>query len=192
MKAIDLTGKKIGRLCVIRKSLFPSSKTEWVCSCFCGNNKIVSTRLLRRGTVKSCGCLKIEELKSRAIHGLSKTPEYRAWQAMQSRCNQNSQQKKDYYDRGIRVCRGWIGKGGFLRFIDCVGFKPSPHHSLDRIDNNKGYQPDNVQWATHKEQVNNRSLKRIENFSDEEMIQEMNRRGFRTTKIKTHGKSKAN
>jgi hypothetical protein len=57
-------------------------------------------------------------------------------------------------------------------------------HSLDRIDNNKGYQPDNVQWATSKQQVNNRSLKRIENFSDEQMIQEMNRRGFRTTKTK--------
>lgn len=191
MKALDLTGKKIGRLCVIRKSLTPSTQTEWVCSCSCGNNKIVSTRLLRRGTVQSCGCLKIEELKSRAIHGLSKTPEYRAWQAMQSRCSKNSKQRKDYYDRGIKVCRGWVGNGGFLRFIDCVGFKPTPNHSLDRIDNNKGYQPDNVQWATSKQQVNNRSIKRIENFSDEEMIQEMNRRGFRATKMKKHGKNKA-
>jgi len=192
MRAIDLTGKKIGRLCVVRKAITPSNQTEWVCACSCGNNKIVSTRLLRRKSVQSCGCLKIEKLKSRAIHGLSKTPEYRAWQAMQSRCNPNSQQRKDYYERGIRVCRGWVGKGGFLRFIDCVGFKPSPHHSLDRIDNNKGYQPDNVQWATPKEQVNNRSLKRIENFSDEEMIQEMNHRGFRTTKMKKHGKGKVN
>jgi hypothetical protein len=113
------------------------------------------------------------------------------WQAMQARCSISSKQKKDYYDRGIRVCRAWIGERGFLRFIDCVGLKPSSMHSLDRIDNNKGYQPDNVRWATSTQQVNNRSLKRIENFSDEEMIQEMSRRGFRATKKQKHGKSKA-
>jgi hypothetical protein len=192
MKAIDLTGQSFGRLVVQRKSFDFSKEIEWVCLCSCGNTKIASTRLLRRGAVKSCGCLKLEELKSRATHGLSKTSEYRAWQAMQSRCSKSSKQKKDYYDRGIRVCRGWVGKGGFIRFIDYVGLKPTPNHSLDRINNNKGYQPDNVQWATSKQQVNNRSLKKIENFSDEEMIQEMNRRGFRTTKMKKHGKDKTN
>jgi hypothetical protein len=185
MKAVDLSGKQFGRLHVLRKALVGTShQTEWVCICSCGNTKIASTRLLRRNSTKSCGCLKLETLKARATHGLSNSSEYRAWQAMQSRCSISSKQKKDYYDRGIKVCRGWIGEGGFLRFIDCVGFKPSPMHSLDRIDNNKGYQPDNVQWATSKQQVNNRSLKRIENFSDEQMIQEMNRRGFRTTKTK--------
>ena len=123
---------------------------------------------------------------------MSGTPEYRAWYAMKERCSPKAKNdhKKHYYDRGIRVCQEWCGKDGFNKFFSHVGKRPSSDYSLDRINNNGNYEPNNVRWATAIEQHHNRRIKMIENFSDEEMIQEMNRRGFRSTKMKKHGKSK--
>lgn len=87
-------------------------------------------------------------------HGMCNTPEYRAWAQMIERCeNPENAQWCDYGGRGIRVCDRW--RAGFLAFLEDVGRKPSPGHSIDRIDNDKGYEPGNVAWRTRREQNRN-------------------------------------
>lgn len=78
--------------------------------------------------------------------------EYRAWKAMRWRCNPKSPTKNRYYDRGIRVCERW---DSFANFFEDMGERPSKEHSIDRIDNDKGYEPSNVKWSTRIEQTNN-------------------------------------
>lgn len=83
------------------------------------------------------------------------TPEYRAWQHMKNRCNNPRADQANYYGRrGIRVWPLWVYD--FPAFLAYIGSKPTPRHTLDRIDNNLGYQPGNVRWATMKEQRRNR------------------------------------
>lgn len=89
-------------------------------------------------------------------HGMAESSEYRAWDAMISRCTRPStKQWKDYGGRGIRVCEAWVGRGGFLRFLDHIGPKPSPQHTLGRINNDGNYEPSNVRWETRLEQMAN-------------------------------------
>lgn len=96
-----------------------------------------------------------DKRKKRVNHGMSKSPEYFAWVSAKNRChNKNHPRYKDWGERGIEVCEEW--RHDFLAFYDYVGDRPSPNHSLDRIDGSKGYQPGNVRWATSKEQSANR------------------------------------
>jgi len=89
------------------------------------------------------------------MHGLSKTPEYRTWIAMKSRCyNDKSSNYKNYGARGIRVCERW--RNSFDAFLSDMGKKPSAKHSIDRIKNNGNYEPENCQWKTKIEQENNK------------------------------------
>jgi len=90
-------------------------------------------------------------------HGQSKTAEYRAWHTMKQRCrNSNNPKWYNYGGRGITVCNRWLT---FENFIEDMGPKPSPQHSLDRIDNESGYRPDNCRWATQAEQrLNSRAV----------------------------------
>lgn len=88
------------------------------------------------------------------LHKNSYKPEYKAWDAMKQRCfNQKCKAYKNYGGRGISVCDNWLA---FDNFIADMGYKPSPKHSLDRIDNHKGYEPENCKWATRHEQNSNR------------------------------------
>lgn len=135
---------------------------QWHCVCDCGTQKIVASYDLRSGKIVSCGCFKDENTKKRFTkHGLAhKSPEYNAWRGMLSRGSNKKRQDAQYYvNRGIVVCERW--KTSFEAFLQDVGTRPSDKHSLDRIDNSKGYEPGNVRWATRKEQMRNTRRSRM-------------------------------
>lgn len=155
-KLIDITNHRFGRLTVL--TLDRSRKgSYWNCSCSCGNNVAIMSTNLRRGVTKSCGCLNAETRSSRRVtHGMTGTPEYNTWHLMKRRCyNKTDKHFSCYGGRGITVCERWLGKKGSTNFFSDMGRKPSPNHSLDRIDNDSGYAPDNCRWATLIEQANN-------------------------------------
>lgn len=126
----------------------------WNCSCSCGGDHKVSTKLLRNGTTKSCGCLLSSVLDARnRTHGKSKTALYTQWSAMHSRCyNPHNQAYHRYGGRGIHVVERWHN---FELFSVDVGPKPVGL-SLDRCENDGPYGPDNFRWATATEQNQNR------------------------------------
>lgn len=160
---INLVGRKFGRLVVLRFGEKRGHDFTWVCRCSCGVVKEVFGGNLR-GT-KSCGCWNIECIKKRrTTHGERVngrwTSEYGIWATMIGRCtNPRSRRYKHYGGRGITVCRRW--RFSFSSFLKDVGRKPSVAHTLERVDNNKGYYPWNVRWATQKEQCRNTRVNRI-------------------------------
>ena len=158
-KFIDLTGKRFGRLIVLRyvdKDRWRSSR--WLCSCDCGKEKIIIGQSLKSGATKSCGCLHIEKTIERFTkHGhvkngkISKT--YIIWDSMISRCiNPNNISYKNYGGRGITICKSWSKFGNFLEDMDEVPKK----HQIDRINNNGNYCKDNCKWSTRTEQGRNK------------------------------------
>lgn len=148
----DLTGNKYNHLLVLERAANLRGRVIWKCQCDCGNMTVVTTSKLKNGHTKSCGCIATNRIKAiNKTHGMSGTPEWYAYWAANQRCNPNNAAKRaNYYDRGIR-----FRFTSFEQFFAEVGFKPSPKHSLDRIDNDKGYEPGNVRWATQEEQVRN-------------------------------------
>jgi hypothetical protein len=102
-------------------------------------------------------------------HGLSRTPEYKAWQTMRLRCtNPQNQAYADYGGRGITVCSQWLDS--VETFVKDMGLKPSPKHELDRIRNNEGYSPDNCHWTTRSNNARNRRSNRWVTYKGERMV----------------------
>jgi hypothetical protein len=157
-KRNDLTGNVYGRLTVLQyHHTDERGRAFWLCRCECGNEHIAMTALLCDDRVKSCGCLLKDSffVNNPKQHGLAGTPEYRSWNAVKFRCyNEKSSDYADYGAKGITMYEPW--KDSFLRFLEDVGHRPSPIHTLDRIENSKGYYPGNVRWATPEEQATNR------------------------------------
>jgi hypothetical protein len=108
---------------------------------------------------------------------MARTKEYAIWHGMIQRChNPNGRSYLHYGGRGIMVYKPWRGRGGFKLWMESVGPRPSGKHSLDRINNNGNYEPENVRWATWTEQIGNRRMKLLKDFSDQEISDEYHRR----------------
>ena len=152
----NLAGKTFGRLKVIKQVKERKNKQiYWECQCVCGQTAIIRGNRLSSGITKSCGCLAKEITKKRSItHNMSYTSEYAIWASMIHRCtNSNNRAFKNYGGRGITVCDDW--RHDFMAFYNHVGKRPSPKHSIDRIDNDGNYEPGNVRWTTEQKQHNN-------------------------------------
>ena len=148
--------KKFGRLFVL-DALRRDGRSWLTCVCDCGTKKDIAMSSVQSGNSLSCGCIQREVASARfKTHGLSRTKEYRCWAHMIRRCTDSSSRMFKYYGaRGITVCEEWMVFENFLRH---VGHAPTVNHTLDRRDNDKGYEPSNCRWVTMAVQsVNKRS-----------------------------------
>lgn len=158
----DLTGQTFSRLHVIR---FVGSG-KWLCVCECGTEKVVVGKQITRGQSKSCGCLvRDASIAANQRHGMKGTKVYRTWVGMMTRCrNERDHSFASYGGRGIDICERWTD---FSAFLADMGEPPSEDHSIEREDNEKGYEPGNCRWATPTEQARNRRSTLHVTVSDE-------------------------
>lgn len=157
MPLTKLAGRVFGRLTVL--PLVRMNPTMWLCRCECGTELYIRAATLKAGISKSCGCLQKDLAKvAHTTHGMKHTREWQTWTSMKYRCNPASKDAARYADRGIKVCTRW---GSFENFYADMGARPEGA-SIERVDNDKGYSPNNCIWATRITQGRNkRSNKHI-------------------------------
>lgn len=168
MKLIDLSGQRFGKLTAIQcVGRTEARQAIWRCKCDCGNEKDVRASCLRNGDARSCGCL--QRMVSKEVntkHGEAHSRLHHIWSSMKGRChNPKSHAFEHYGARGIIVCDEWQEYTNFRDWAIANGYTEGL--SLDRIDNDKGYSPDNCRWTTMKEQSNNRRSNHVITFEGE-------------------------
>lgn len=165
----DITGQVFSRVTVLSYAEYKAGCAWWLCRCTCGKELTISGAAMRNGRTRSCGCLQRDRTVQRCTtHDMYKSPEYSSWRAMVERCtNPSHRAYRNYGERGITVDKRWLDS--FAAFYADVGARPSPKHTLDRINNAKGYTKGNCRWATRKEQQWNMRTNHILTFRNESL-----------------------
>lgn len=153
----DLSGQKFGKLTVISYAETRNRKPFWHCLCDCGTLKKLRSDHFQSGNTTSCGCAHIQackEFPKHITHGKGHTPEYKIYHKIKQRChNPNNPSYKNYGGRGIIMCERWYQS--FPSFLEDMGTRPSPNHTIERVNNDGLYDPQNCIWATRKVQSRN-------------------------------------
>jgi hypothetical protein len=168
---LDVRGQRFGRLVAVAEATDERGARAWKCQCDCGEVVIRIVSRLRRGIVRSCGCLKREHMathfRSCRTHGMSDSPEYTRWLDMKRRCDTPSQTSyKNYGARGITVSERWKS---FEAFFQDMGPLPTPDHTLERKNTNGNYEPENCVWLPSARQANNTRRNRTVDFRGQKM-----------------------
>ena len=165
-KAINLAGRRFGRLTAIERVASTKAQAQWRCVCDCGKETVVRSQDLRNGHTKSCGCYGLEVSASHtpsfSTHKESRSRLYRVWIGMKGRCNNCENKDYSYYGgRGIKVCQEWdTSYEAFRKWALASGYQDAL--TIDRIDVNGNYCPENCRWVDMKTQMNNtRANRRI-------------------------------
>lgn len=173
--ALNISDQRFGRLVAVESvGSNLTNGRQWLCACDCGASCVVPAGRLRAGKTRSCGCLNDETRGKQCVarntkHGMREHELYHIWWAMICRCeNPLTDGYHRYGGRGISVCDRW--RHDFALFVQDMGARPSSKYSIDRIDSNGNYCPENCRWSTMKEQQRNRSTNRLVTYHGETKI----------------------